>query len=81
MKYISIFENETTSLTKHPDKEDYWLYDYTRGMNLAMGANTEQEAFVEALTYYQKRLAQAEKELKSLTTKVEDFIESVSPEN
>lgn len=52
----------------------FWLYDKTRGMNLAMRAKTETEAFVEALTYYQKRLKEVETELSSLQLKVNNFV-------
>lgn len=61
----------------HPTSEHkgaYWLFDDTRGMNLAMGAATPQDAFVEALTYYQGRLLEVEKEHKALKDKVEIFL-------
>ncbi len=74
MKHISIFKNETIDLTKPPSKDDFWLYDKTRGMNLAMSAKTEREAFIQALTYYQKRLTEVEKDLKDIETKVEKFV-------
>jgi hypothetical protein len=74
MKYISIFKNETISLTRHQSKDDFWLYDETRGMNIAMYAKTEREAFIQALTYYQKRLTKVEKDLKDIETKVEKFV-------
>jgi hypothetical protein len=76
MKHITIFKNETITLTKNPNKDDFWLYDNIRGMNLAMNAKTEQEAFVLALTYYQKRLTVVEKEFKFLQDKVSTFVES-----
>lgn len=80
-QYITIFKNETITLSKHIDKEDYWLYDKTRGMNLSMRAKTEQEAFVEALTYYQKRLSEVEEEFKFLQSKVDNFIGSFMDED
>jgi hypothetical protein len=52
----------------------FWLYDKTRGMNLAMKAKSEREAFVEALTYYQKRLAAVEQAHAGLTAKVDMFV-------
>jgi len=58
-------------------KGRYWLYDKTRGMNLAMRAATEQEAFVKALTYYQDHLQQVEGELKALKNLVESFVDAV----
>lgn len=57
---------------EHP--RGYWLYDDTRGMNLAMGALTKESALVEALMYYQKRLKEVEQEHKALTEKVSSFV-------
>jgi hypothetical protein len=54
--------------------EGYWLYDKTRGMNLAMRAETPTEAFVEALHYYQERLTLRELELALLQSKVDAFV-------
>lgn len=53
----------------------FWLYDETRGMNLSMRAKTSTDAFVEALTYYQKRLAKVEYEHQELKHKVDIFVE------
>lgn len=55
-------------------KDGFWLYDKTRGMNLAMRAKTRDVAFTEALTYYQERLAEVEKAHKELTAKVDAFV-------
>ena len=66
----------------HPTLEHkgkYWLYDKTRGMNLAMGRATEEAALVHALEYYQERLASVEAELKDLKEKVETFVVQVCP--
>lgn len=41
-------------------RDGFWLYDATRRMSLATGVETPEAAFVEALEYYQKRLAAAE---------------------
>ncbi len=73
-KHKLIFKNETLLLTFH-EIEKYWLYDYTRGMNLAMRAENEQKAFIVALNYYQKRLSETENELKSIKEKFYKFIE------
>lgn len=56
----------------------FWLYDETRGMNLAMRAKTSTKAFVEALTYYQARLAKVESDYKSLSAKVDAFVAQVT---
>lgn len=52
----------------------FWLYDKTRGMNLAMGAPSRELALIQAITYYQKRLSQVEKEHKNLSEKVRVFV-------
>jgi hypothetical protein len=54
--------------------DGFWLYDKTRGMNLAMRAKTPQDAFVEALTYYQRRLQEVELAHKDLSAKVDAFV-------
>lgn len=64
---------ETLSLVERQD--GFWLYDKTRGMNLSMRAKTPQDAFVEALEYYQRRLARVEKMYYDLETKVNTFVE------
>ena len=55
-------------------KDGFWLYDKTRGMNLAMRAKTRDAAFIKALTYYQNRMAKLEAEHKALTDKVDSFV-------
>ncbi len=70
----------TDDLTMSECKDGYWLYDYTRGMNLSMSAKTQEDAFVEAITYYQKRLKQVENELNRLNKSVSAFIDSISDE-
>jgi len=52
----------------------FWLYDTTRGFNLAMRAKTEREAFVEALHYYQKRLTEVERNYNNLQGRVNEFV-------
>jgi len=54
--------------------DGFWLFDTTRGMNLAMRAKSRDGAFTEALTYYQNRLLDREKELKELRGKVDSFL-------
>lgn len=70
--------SETLSLCEYQSPKNgsfgFWLYDETRGMNLSMRAKTSTDAFVEALTYYQKRLTRIEREYASLKTKVEAFV-------
>ena len=71
----------TNNLTISECKDGFWLYDYTRGMNLSMRAKTQEDAFVEALTYYQKRIKKVEAELEKLNQSVRNFINSVSEED
>lgn len=73
MKVISHTKlSDTLQITEAAD--GFWLYDYTRGMNLSMRAKTRDAAFTEALTYYQKRLADVEKQLADLSAKVNAFV-------
>lgn len=64
---------ETIGLTECVD--GIWLYDKTRGMNLSMRAGSPQDAFVEALGYYQRRLAQVEADYRDMKRKVGAFVE------
>lgn len=61
--------------------DGWWLYDHTRGMNLSMRAKTPEDAFVEALTYYQRRLSEVETELRGLKRKVDDFVSNFIEED
>ena len=54
--------------------DGFWIYDKTRGMNLAMRAKTRDAAFVEVITYYQERLKKMESSYADLTKRVEDFV-------
>ncbi len=74
MKY-----DETLSIVEV--KSGFWLYDTTRGMNLSMRAKTKEDCFFEALKYYQRRLMETELELKSITEKVDSFVQLVRPES
>jgi hypothetical protein len=80
----STYLTDTLTLSEcHPTADHrgpYWLYDKTRGMNLAMGANTREDALVEAIVYYQKRLSQVEADYKSLDEKVQGFLCQFAPE-
>lgn len=60
----------------HPDHghRGWWLWDETRGMNLAMKASSQLEAVTEALTYYQKRLERLESDHAELSQKVHSFV-------
>lgn len=73
-KHISsIGLTETLTLSEFSD--GFWLYDNTRRMNLSMRAKTPQDAFVECISYYQKRLADVESAHRELMAKVDVFVE------
>lgn len=55
-------------------KDGFWLYDETRGMNLAMRAKTRDAAFIDALEYYQDRLKEVETDYALLKSKVDVFV-------
>lgn len=78
-KHISSIELSPT-LTLSTCTDGLWLYDTTRGMNLSMRAKTETEAFVEALDYYQGRLAEVEKAHAELQGMVEKFVQGLPEE-
>ena len=77
LKHTVIFKNENLTLT-HNEIEGFWIYDKSQGMNIALSAKTEQEAFVMALYYYQKRLTKLESEFKILQNKVYNFLNDFS---
>lgn len=64
----------TDTLTLSECHDGFWLYDKTRGMNLAMHEKTPTDAFVEALTYYQRRLSDVETAHRELRGLVDAFV-------
>lgn len=70
--------SETLSISEcyrsgeHP--QGYWIYDKTRGMNLAMGIPNKDDAFIEVIHYYQRMLAETECSLADLQDKVDSFV-------
>lgn len=70
--------SETLTLCEYQSPKNgsfgFWLYDTTRGMNLSMRAKTSNDAFVEALTYYQDRLEAVESAHYILQTKLDAFV-------
>lgn len=68
----NVFKLEKLSLTECND--GYYLYDYVIGMNISMRAKTEQDAYIEALTYYQRRLQEVKNDYKELNNKVQNFL-------
>jgi len=71
----------TDSLALAECSDGFWLYDRTQGMNLSIRAKTPQDAFVEALTYYQRRLAYYQEAHGELTKKVEAFVSQFVPDS
>lgn len=67
-----VFKIDTLSL--HECTDGYFLYDYVIGMNISMRAKTEQDAYIESLLYYQKKLTEIKNDYKVLNNKVENFI-------
>lgn len=67
-----VFKIDTLSL--HECTDGYYLYDYVVGMNISMRAKTEQDAYIEALLYYQRRLVEVKTDYKTLNAKVESFL-------
>jgi hypothetical protein len=68
----NVFKINTLSLVECSD--GYYLYDTVVSMNISMRAKTEQDAFIEALLWYQKSLSTAKLEYKILDDKVGSFI-------
>lgn len=64
--------SDTLKISEQAD--GFWLWDDTRGMNLAMRSRTRDGAFTEALTYYQEHLKNLEEKHQALTTKVNSFV-------
>ena len=68
----NVFKIDTLSLVECND--GYYLYDTVVGMNIVMRAKTEQDACIEALFWYQKKLSGAKLDYKILNDKVESFL-------
>lgn len=71
-KCEKILSNEFFDL--HKCRDGYWLYDHAQSMNLAMKAETEHQAFTEAMEYYQERTQRLLDENIDLKNKVKNFI-------
>ena len=68
----TVFKNDKFNLCECTD--GFYLYDYALGMNISMRAKTEQDAFIESLTYYQKRLVEVKTDYQDLNNKVQNFL-------
>ena len=71
----------TDTLTMSEAHDGFWLYDKTRGTSLSMRAKTPTDAFVEALTYYQCRLAEVETAHRNLRGLVDAFVSNFVQED
>jgi hypothetical protein len=76
----TVFQIDTLSLHECNDGY-YYLYDYVIEMNISMRAKNEQEALIEGLLYYQKRLKEIKFEYTKLSNKVESFVSQFDSEN
>ena len=70
IKHVQL--TETIGLTECTD--GFWLYDKTMGMNLAMRVKTPNDAFIEAIKYYQRRFEELDKTYWSLKGRVDSFV-------
>lgn len=77
MSNIKSHRKLSDTLTLTEDNRGWWLWDETRGMNLAMYEKTAEQAFVKALEYYQERLTEVENEYKSLKGNVDTFVSQI----
>lgn len=68
----NVFKLDTISLTE--TNHGYYLYDHVVSQNISMKAKTEQDACIEALLWYQKRLASVKLDYKILNDKVNNFL-------
>ena len=71
----------TEFLTLSECNNGFWLHDSRRCVNVAVMAETIEEAFIVAMEYYQKRLETAEAELHRVNEAVKTFINTVSEED
>lgn len=79
-KFIrEIFKINTLSLCECND--GYYLYDTVLRMNISMRAKTEQDAFIGALMYYQKRLVEVKTDYRILNDKVGSFLSQFDRED
>ena len=76
-KHIRIVKTKNLNLSRGSD--GYWLYDEARGMNIAMRSNSERDACLDALRYYQFKVDALEKERKELKTALNKITELASP--
>ena len=67
-------EKLSESITLSECTDGFWLYDKTRGMNLAMRSESRELAFLSTIDYYQERLLSVESEYATLKERVDNFV-------
>lgn len=67
-------EKLSESITLSECTDGFWLYDKTRGMNLAMRSKSRELAFLSVIDYYQKRLLTVDSEYAILKERVDNFV-------
>ena len=68
------YANQFRVTDLHKCRDGYWLYDHAQSMNLAMRAETEHQAFTEAMEYYQERTQKLLSENKMMKSKLKSFV-------
>lgn len=81
MSYKLIFKTDTFNICKHKLKEEYWFYDNIQGYNIVMGAKSKDEAFSEAICYYQKRFISLKEDSKRINNEINTFINLMAKED
>ena len=74
MSKVISYKALTKSLSISECTNGFWLYDETRGMNLAMQEKTAEAAYLKAQEYYQERLKEVENNYQNLKEKVDHFV-------
>lgn len=74
-----VFKIDTLSL--HECTDGYYLYDYVICVNISMRAKTEQDAYIEALLYYQNKLSKLKTDYDNMHQKVENFLSQFDRED
>ena len=59
----------------HECSDGYYLYDYVVGVSISMRAKTEQDAYIEAIKYYQKHTQALVDDNLSLNSKLDSIID------
>ena len=74
-------EKLNDNLTLSIMSSGYWIFDKRKGINVAMRAKTERDAFLEALEYYSRYLIDSQKKFKEVTQAVDTFLNKLAKTN